>query len=503
MQAKKGIMEAIVLLLISGLFILTFSWSTSPIYDKIAYDQAIFMLVGKGMVNGLVPYRDLLENKGPLFFLIEALPQFIMPGTLGIFILQIIVLFSECIIIGKIALILDFNNRYRYTLIGIFLFILMLFMNGGNLAEEYDVFFLILGMYIFIRNKVSEQANWNVSAFGLGVCTICICLIKMNDAAGLIAIDFFYIYELFHNTQKGKKFLKIILSGALGILIPLIGVLAYYAKNNAIQDMLYGYIVLNFKMVGEGGIKQAIIERLRLVFEWYGLFSVIPGTMAIISLIYALRKKKDTLFGCFTLIFVFFITLATFTHATGFRQHLIPLACSWVMCGICMGYYFKPLAQGKMQRSYMVLVFLLAIYGIIFLNRNMINSNAEEFISTDFAWNSEPEREFLDIIPKDEYDSVYGLRFDNGWYFRNDIFPKYKWLNLTSFISHWGVEISKNFERELMSEPAKWLITRGTIDVSCGFFSAEAGNFLRKNYKLVDNVDNKYLYVFCGEYLNE
>ena len=75
----------------AALFILAFSLWTSPLYDHwYGCDASFFTLVGRGMLNGMVPYRDFYDLKGPYFFFIQALGQFICRGHIGIYILQVI-----------------------------------------------------------------------------------------------------------------------------------------------------------------------------------------------------------------------------------------------------------------------------------------------------------------------------------------------------------------------------------------------------------------------------
>ena len=73
--------------------------NNSPLYQHIGVDNAIFLSMGRGMTQGLIPYVDLVENKGPLFFWLMALPQWLIPGTTGVFLLE------ECMLAGMAVMI--------------------------------------------------------------------------------------------------------------------------------------------------------------------------------------------------------------------------------------------------------------------------------------------------------------------------------------------------------------------------------------------------------------
>ena len=84
-------------------FLAVFSYSTSPFTtcDNGA-DAAFFRLVGQGMTQGYLPYRDFFDMKGPFLFLIEYIGQLLSYGRLGIFVLQWLNLFGSIVIICKI-----------------------------------------------------------------------------------------------------------------------------------------------------------------------------------------------------------------------------------------------------------------------------------------------------------------------------------------------------------------------------------------------------------------
>ena len=53
------------------IFLVIFSWNTSPLYTFFGYDSSIFKSMGKFMADGLTPYKDFFDHKGPIIILIE------------------------------------------------------------------------------------------------------------------------------------------------------------------------------------------------------------------------------------------------------------------------------------------------------------------------------------------------------------------------------------------------------------------------------------------------
>ena len=90
----------IALAVVMAFFIAT---NNSPLFLEIGADNAIFLTVGKAITQGWVPYVDIVENKGPVLFLLNALPQFFMDGTLGVFIIEALMMVGATLLILNMA----------------------------------------------------------------------------------------------------------------------------------------------------------------------------------------------------------------------------------------------------------------------------------------------------------------------------------------------------------------------------------------------------------------
>ncbi len=484
---------------IGFIFVFLFSYSTSPLYGRLVSDQAMFALVGRGITEGIIPYKDLLENKGPLFFLLEAFPQFFHKGTVGILVFQGFLLTLECAGIDFIARTFRFHKKYAGMLKGIFLFLLMLLYSEGNMAEEYDTFCLLMGFLLMLFCRYTEKEKpYQWCSFFMGALTMSVLMIKMSDAVGLCAIDVIYMINIISVTYKKKGWIRktfqnimIAILGGMAVLIP---ACAYYWYHGALTDMIYGYLTLNFSMVNEGGKYRALVSRIGLFFNWYGLLAAIPIVIICFCLIQKYKDKTRELYICLLTVAVF-IMLGTYVHATGFRQHLMPVAVSWVAAGIgvgnCTGLGKKP--------HYNILTVLLSCgviaYIAIFLNYRMQTNNINRYLNINYAIGIEKKQDvFISEIPQEDYDSVYGIDIDCGWYYRNHIFPAYKWLNLDSFISHMGQGIAEDFERELMERPVKWLMVNDKLEKYEETLTNHTIRFITENYEIVSEQEGMYLY---------
>ena len=88
---RKKILIIIYLFLISFI-ILMFSSKNSFLYPFNDWvDANAFFTVGKSMFHGIVPYKDIFEQKGPLLYLIYGFASLISFKTFfGVFILEVL-----------------------------------------------------------------------------------------------------------------------------------------------------------------------------------------------------------------------------------------------------------------------------------------------------------------------------------------------------------------------------------------------------------------------------
>ena len=122
-------------------------------------DANAFFTVGKSMMHGIVPYRDLFEQKGPLLYLIYGIGSLIsFKSFLGIFILEVLFWTVALIYLYKI-LKLFLSTRVSLLILPIFMSLIVTtraFTHGGS-AEEFCVPFFFITLYYFIKHfKVKE-----------------------------------------------------------------------------------------------------------------------------------------------------------------------------------------------------------------------------------------------------------------------------------------------------------------------------------------------------------
>ena len=136
---SEGIYIFLLMLILSFSYLYVFSTSLSPFYKyPFLYDSGIFQIIGKGWTEGIIPYRDLWDNKGPLLYLINALGFLLTGDKYGVFILQVINLSVALYIIFRI-----FRLKYNTIISFLCTAVILLWLPNTNLDNNPAEWLLI------------------------------------------------------------------------------------------------------------------------------------------------------------------------------------------------------------------------------------------------------------------------------------------------------------------------------------------------------------------------
>ncbi len=286
-EKKIPLLFIVLYLAVSAMFILTVCSRSSVLYRFNLWDDAnSYFTMGKSIFRGKVPYRDLFDQKGILLYFIYGIASLISYRDFtGVFIME-----SLCAIAvaAGIYAILCMYLRKTTALILTPLSLAVMYSSAcfywGGSAEEFNMPFIIWGMYILLA--ALRRGIDPAGVFVCGVLAGCVFNIKFTSLGFFIAQAF--IIMLCRASGKKER------SGAARIgafisagLLYLLGMAAatapfalYFAIKNAVFDWLYVYVYLNVAVYSEKMAFTARLYTMAKIIYWQ-ILKNIPASALI------------------------------------------------------------------------------------------------------------------------------------------------------------------------------------------------------------------------------
>ncbi len=292
------------------LFVISPDSPTHDLYGR--NDTAWFFMCGKAWMNGMIPYVDFADSKGPLLWLIFGIGYLISPTNyFGLYILSCILYTFIGYLIYKI-LILYVDDK-RKGIVGVTIMSIPLFLSWFHYeirAEDYAMFFSILSLYVTVR-KIKENSEREYSCkklgFVLGACFSCSLLIKFNIAA----MQLYFLFYLLYKFVKLRDFFQVIklckwyLIGVTAIILPF---LLYFIMHGNLAAFIQEYFINTTKTVSyENPIKIYIAEWLYMLIDPKRI-SVFIGTVLFLWL-YVKETDQNKYFPLLGFLFYYGIAI--------------------------------------------------------------------------------------------------------------------------------------------------------------------------------------------------
>ena len=278
------------------------------IYDAISWDEATYMIAGRDLINGLIPYKDFLELKPPLVFFIYSIPALIDDNSFIIFRLYgYAYLFIASIIL---FLIIKKNQNLNLSLLLVFLFISLMNYHFWlwNSTELFSLPFILLS-YLFLLKK-----NFLLSGLMISLST----LIRINYSFTVIFIVFYILIKIY---KKDYTFLNLY-NFALGGLIPLFLFLIYFIHHDALLDFKISNFDIFIAYSGEHSLINGIYNLFKALFKlnYFSWHIFLPFTILLFLTEFSNIKNNKVL-----QIYVLSIFLSIAASGHAYSHHIIQL----------------------------------------------------------------------------------------------------------------------------------------------------------------------------------
>ena len=482
------------LCLVSFVFLSIFSYYTSPFSTcDNGYDAAFFRLVGQGMVNGYLPYRDFFDMKGPFLFFIEYLGQLLSYGRLGIFIIQCINLFFSLFLISKILDRFQMNNRFlQLSLMLPLAYIASFTFEGGNLTEEFSLIPLLLCLLtclIFFGKSEDPSRRWQFRFFWyagalFGFCFGLLLMIRVTNAALICAMVVAVVLSLL---KKHKTRQLLICAGMflVGLIVALSPAILFFGMKDLLSEMFEAMFILGGKYSREKSFIQHVVETLQSNRKQQLLLIVIPCFTPFILH----WKGRIERFLIFVGSVSTFLAIASGNNYTHYYTLTIPLL---LLCEISIVDSIRN-KIGKRAIVAAVLTFVMLLSQFSIMKQYLESAYVHLFQQNRFN----TEQSVQDIssrIPVEDYQSVFCYNLNPSWYTYAGLFPCIKYCGWQNHYLALMPEIYDDFQIAFSISPPAWLV----LPESKGELPLFLEEMLISDYQLVYQNSSYALFHFQG-----
>jgi 4-amino-4-deoxy-L-arabinose transferase-like glycosyltransferase len=257
-------------------------------------DSGLFLYMGRSILEGQIPYRDVWDHKPPVVFYINALGVFLDGDSAwGVWFLELIFLFFAAFV--GFRLLEESMDRYAAifgTITWLATFILLWIRPGGNFAEEYALVFQFGLLYLFYRAE--NRGFYGLLGLLIGIAAG-ICFFLKQNIIGIPVGILLYVVVFRMLARKWRRLAGELLQIALGFALVTAIFVIYYSLNNGLYDFWDAAFRYNFIYAGAGfqmRIKSILYGLSLTLFSGVSVLLVITW---IAGLILLMRKEFEKL----------------------------------------------------------------------------------------------------------------------------------------------------------------------------------------------------------------
>lgn len=474
----------------------------NPFWDYSGVDSACFILMGRGLLAGHVPYLSMVDNKGPILYLLNALPMALTGNPMdpfariAIWILEVIFLFLSLRLISWKAHKLGIKADWIIQLI--YLAVIVALIETGNMSEEYSSLFTLASFAVLLHYAlapVDKKFRWQYST-ALGAFFVLGFFIRPNNALPTAAIIFVLVIGLL--LQKDfRGFYVCAASGIGGGLLVTLPMVGYLAVNGAISDWLAQTFFANSQYAGDS--QNAILS---LLSSRFGKFFVLITVFSVFGLawwFFKHRKVKPTfrvwMFFAATTLAVVFSVFSAFLSRFPYLHYLLvgvpPLIVSLLLA---MGHFPNQpditAAKSHTTRQNRVVTWLpilsCFVIGAVFvaLSSEVILVKCEQVLHLpsaiesyraavevvdDNIYNQQTEiQRLIAMVPEADHDAIYildcGTTNASNTMVQGGILPCKRLFIAEDRFRRLLIELDAEYQEYFDVAPPLWLIALGDPD---------------------------------------
>ena len=323
-------------------------------------DANSYFSVGKALFHGKMPYRDVFDQKGMYLYFFYGLCYFVSHTTfLGVFLMEVLFAFADlCGIFSVLCLYIRKSTALVLTpAVLAVCFCSYSFYYGGS-AEELCFPFLIWGLFLGLRYFKQDYPEREMSVKTL---------LFTGGLAGMVAnikftvLGFFFAWMMMvaFSYLARKKFtgaVKACLWFLLGMLIPFVPWILYFAVRKGLYYWYWGYVYINVfsysNLNAEGpsfGERIYTLAKILYYVIWKNLIYYVFLIPGFFFGTFCVGKK--ILSHLFVPALAFFLFLGIYIGGSELPYYALPLAVFTVLGFALIGWIFEALEKLKEEKE--------------------------------------------------------------------------------------------------------------------------------------------------------
>lgn len=448
---KKQRIKHLALIFASALVLmLVFAGNTSPLYPHYnCLDSSMFLLTGKGMLEGKICYVDLFDHKGPVFFLMEA-AGYALGGRTGVWLLESLLLAADFLILEKIS-----KRLGSAPLLPIVAFAAVFFytFSHGNLTEEFSMPFILAALYGEICFFTSDsKTHPPLLALLYGAVIGILAFVRLNNAIP-VCVPILCIGVELVKAGQWKNLLANFALGLVGIALIAVPVCLYYRAHGALDDMLYATFLHNL-LYAKDKTHELILSGRFLHF----LLLYAPGAFSIAVFAHKLRTLHSRLYTM--LLVTAAVTYAALLYSNVYEHYFmlgIPLFAIALAVAFPNADPRSALHPQKRRPSAICAAAVLAAYCVMSLYSGAAPIY-KTYISGSANRQYEQIAESVKCIPESERSSLICFNVLADFYVHADITPCYKYYTLQKWMTTDERNVYGDFLSYVKETPPTWIV---------------------------------------------
>lgn len=438
-------------------------------------DANAFFTMGKGMAHGLVPFKDLFEQKGPLLYFLHMIAYLISNKTFfGVYLLEVIALTVTLYYAYQIIKLE--TKESKISILPIFALFLLSHPSFklGDSAEEFIFPMLMISLYAFLAFLKGEKELKTKDFLLHGFLAGCVLWIKYT----MLGFWFAFMMILFLkycSRKEYKKGIRSCMEFLIGMGLATLPWIFYFGIHSAIKEWIEVYFLINLNSYSH---KANIFKRILSPFlVFLDNLKGYPITILffLLGIGYLFKKKKYSIFFLFL-----FLILTVYIGGFGYRYYFYILLF-FSLFGIIPITTFIKVSKEKERISFL----LIFLFSFLLLFRLSGNTKTIFKAKKDYA-----QYVFLEEINKVKNPTLLNYGFiDGGFYLTSGITPNVRFFEKMNF-NYESFPENVDAQNEYLKEKVTtFVVTKKNKNIP----------YLEQNYTLVktfrkDSKTTYYLY---------